>query len=41
MHFVPEVQSKNGAGCMLWVAQDRANVQINEAVLVLVNDITE
>ena len=37
VHFVPEVQSKHGAGCMLWVEQDRANVQIDKAVLVLVN----
>ena len=41
VRFVPEVQSKHGAGCMLWVAQDRANVQIDEAVLVLVNETKE
>jgi hypothetical protein len=37
VHFIPEVQSKHGAGCMLWVAQDRANIKITKAVLVLVS----
>jgi hypothetical protein len=41
VHFVPEVQSKHGAGCMLWVAQDHAHVQIDEAVLVLVSGTNE
>lgn len=41
VHFVPEVQSKHGAGCMLWVEQNRANVKINKAVLVLVNGTEE
>ena len=41
VHFVPEVQSKHGAGCMLWVEQNRANVKIDKAVLVLVNGAEE
>ena len=41
VHFVPEAQSRHGAGCMLWVQQDRANVQIDAAVLVLVNGAEE
>jgi hypothetical protein len=37
VHFIPEVQSQHGAGCMLWVAQDRANIKITKAMLVLVS----
>lgn len=36
-HFIPEVQSKHGAGCMLWVVQDRTNIKVTKAVLVLVS----
>jgi hypothetical protein len=35
VHFIPEVQSQHGAGCMLWVAQDRTNIKVTKAVLVL------
>lgn len=38
VHFVPEVQSQHGAGCMLWVAQDRKNIKVTKTVLVLVNE---
>ena len=41
VHFIPEVQSKHGAGCMLWVEQNRADVKINKAVLILVNGAEE
>jgi hypothetical protein len=41
VHFVPEVQSKHGAGCMLWIEQSRANLKIDKAVLVLVNGVKE
>lgn len=37
VHFIPEVQSMHGAGCMLWVAQDRTNITITKTVLVLVS----
>ena len=41
VHFVPEVQSQHGAGCMLWVIQDRKNIKITKAVLVLVSGTEE
>ena len=37
VHFIPEVQSNHGAGCMLWVEQQRVNIKVTKAVLVLVN----
>ncbi len=37
VHFIPEVQSQHGAGCMLWVEQDRTMIKITKAVLVLVS----
>lgn len=35
VHFIPEVQSQHGAGCMLWVTQNRSNMKVTKAVLVL------
>lgn len=37
VHFVPEVQSRHGAGCMLWVEQDRKKIKVTKTVLVLVS----
>ncbi|WP_431265807.1 hypothetical protein ACQ859_11000 [Roseateles chitinivorans] len=41
IHFIPEVQSQHGAGCMLWVEQDQSNIQVTAAVLVLASGSAE
>jgi len=35
VHFIPEVQSQHGAGCLLWIEQIRVNIKITKTMLVL------
>ena len=37
VQFIPEVQSLHGAGCMLWVEQNRAHIKITKTMLVLIS----
>ena len=41
VHFIPEVQSQHGAGCMLWVLQAHVSTKVTKGVLVLVSNVDE
>jgi hypothetical protein len=41
LHFVPEVESHHGAGCVLWIAKRQASITVEGTMLILADSLDD